>query len=265
MAGDQSTNEQNYTFYIEEPPINSYVETFFAQYASISSSALREHLISIRERAWKKFNYPCLGRWAFLQFAIRQSPIYQEIVDQCRNEDATVIDFGCCLGQDVRQLIFDGVPLDRIRAYELDSFFIEQGYQLFGDRNRLEEKNTIRQGDIFDDQFLDEIHPCSYLYVGSFIHLFDSQTQKEVCRRLTRICQGAITGRQVGATIPVERARNIGTQEGKMMCHSPASFTQMWEEVTNGEWKVEYAQLNHLDNGERLRQMLFFVVRKQNQ
>ncbi len=44
-----------------------------------------------------------------------------------------MIDFGCCLGQDVRQLIYDGVSIDQIRGYELDPFFIEQGYQLFQD------------------------------------------------------------------------------------------------------------------------------------
>ncbi|CAF1183107.1 unnamed protein product [Adineta steineri] len=83
--------------YIDEPPINVNVETFFANYTSIPALMLRDHLTAVRERAWKNFNFPCLGRWSFLEFAIQQSPIYEEILEKCKNEDATVIDFGCCL------------------------------------------------------------------------------------------------------------------------------------------------------------------------
>jgi hypothetical protein len=36
----------------------------------------------------------------------------------------------------------------------------------------------------------------------------------------------------------------------------------MWNEVTNGTWKVESATLNRIDNSQNIRQMLYFVVRK---
>jgi hypothetical protein len=168
MSSSESV-EQTFISYIDEPPINSSIETFFANYASIPASELREHLITIRERAWKKCNYPCLGRWTFLEFSIQRSSIYQEILDKCKNEGATVIDFGCCLGQDVRQLIYDGVPIEQIRGYELDPFFIEQGYQLFQDGEIMKEKKIFSSNDIFDDQFLEKVEPADYVYVGSFI------------------------------------------------------------------------------------------------
>jgi hypothetical protein len=108
MSSSEST-EKTFIRYVDEPPINTSTENFFAKYASIPPSALRNHLITTRERAWKNFNYTCLGRWTFLDFSIQRSPIYKEIIEKCKNEGATVIDFGCCLGQDVRQLVYDGV------------------------------------------------------------------------------------------------------------------------------------------------------------
>jgi len=254
--------EKPFKFYIEEPPINQYIERFFEKYASILPSQLREHLINTRERAWNNFNYPCLGRWGFLDFFIQRTPIYKEIVDKCKNEDSTIIDFGCCLGQDVRQLIYDGVPPEQIRGYELDPFFIEQGYELFRDGEIMKKKNIFNSNDIFDDQFLEKVKPADYVYVGSFIHLFDAEKQKDVCRRLTHLSKNAITGRQVGSLVPEERSHRMESTERKMMWHSPESFSQMWNEVTNGKWKVESVTLNKMNNGEQIRQLLYFVVRK---
>ncbi|CAF3854972.1 unnamed protein product, partial [Rotaria sp. Silwood1] len=191
--------------YIEEPPITNDIETFFTNYASIPASALREHLITIRERVWQKCNYPCLGQWRFLHFSIKQNPIYAEILEKCKNEGATVIDFGCCLGQDVRQLVYDGVPIDQVRGYDLDPFFIEQGYELFRDGKIMKEKKVFGSGDIFDNQFLESIEPADYLYVDLFIHLFDAETQRDVCRRLARLAKRAIAGRQSGAKVAGER------------------------------------------------------------
>jgi hypothetical protein len=261
-----STNEpvDKSTFYADEPPINADIETFFADYASIPASALRDHLITVRNRAWQQYNYPCLGRWRFLHFSIRRSPIYKEILEKCKNEGATVIDFGCCLGQDVRQLVYDGVPLGQIRGYDLDPFFIEQGYELFRDGSLMKDKKVFASGDIFDDQFLNGVEPADYLYVGSFIHLFDAEAQRNVCRRLTRLAKRAIAGRQSGALVPGEHPRSASVTGGKMMRHSPESFAQMWNDVTNGEWQVENATLQTADDKKTSQQTLTFVVRKRD-
>jgi hypothetical protein len=255
----------NFLFYIDEPPINTYIETFFTNYASIPVSALRNHLLTIRERAWQKCNYLCLGRWSFLHFSIQQNLIYKEILEKCKKEGAMVIDFGCCLGQDVRQLIYDGVPLDQIRGYDLDLFFIEQGYELFRDGELMKEKNIFTSGDIFDDQFLEMIEPADYLHVGSFIHLFDCETERVVCQRLTRLSKHTIIGRQVGALVPTEYSRALAHKEGKMIRHSPESFARMWDEVTDGNWQVERATLQTMDGMKDLRHMLNFVVRKRRE
>ena len=181
--------EKPFQMYIEEPPMNESIEQFFNEYSSIPSSSLRHHLMVVRDRAWNQFNYPCLGRWGFLDFSIQRSPIYNEIIHKCTNEGLTIIDFGCCLGQDVRKLIFSGVPIKQIRGYELDPFFIEQGYQLFLDEDSMKKNGVFHSNDIFDDHFLENVESSDYLHVASFIHLFDFQTQKDVCHRLTRLAK----------------------------------------------------------------------------
>ncbi|CAF1464358.1 unnamed protein product [Adineta ricciae] len=259
----EESKEKPWNFYKEEPPIDTNIERFFLTYASISPSKLREHLFTVRQCAWQRYNYPCLGLWTFLDFSICRNPIYKEILSRCKNENATVIDFGCCLGQDVRQLVSDGVSLDQIRGFDIDPFFIQQGYELFCDEKQMKEKQVFRSGDIFDEQFLETIQPADYVHVGSFIHLFDLEKQKEVCRRLTRLCKCAILGRQVGSTVPGEYSRRGVCDGSKMMRHSPESFAQMWNEVTDGVWQVESAQLEerHLMNDV---QRLIFVVRKKS-
>ena len=261
MSTNESVDEK-LSFYIDEPPINTDIEKFFANYASIPASALHDHLITVRENAWQQYNYPCLGGWRFLDFSIKLSPIYKEIVDKCKHEGATVIDFGCCLGQDVRQLVYDGVPVEQIRGFDLDPFFIEQGYELFRDGKLMKEKKIFATGDIFDEQFLNGIEPADYVYVGSFIHLFDAETQQDVCRRLTRLAKRVIAGRQAGALVAGEHTRSSGPPGSKMMRHSPDSFATMWNDVTGGEWQVESATLQATKNMERARQELTFVVRK---
>ncbi|CAF0879715.1 unnamed protein product, partial [Didymodactylos carnosus] len=174
-----------------------------------------------------------------------------------------VIDFGCCLGQDVRQLVYDGVPIDQIRGYDLEPFFIEQGYELFRDGEVMKEKKIFAPGDIFDNQFLNEIEPAYYLYVGSFIHLFDAETQRDVCRRLTKLAKRVIAGRQSGASIAREHPKLTSLTGGKAIQHSPESFTRMWDDVTDGEWQVESATLETIEDVKGSDKGLIFVVRKQ--
>lgn len=263
MSSTQSIEETSVR-YIEEPPINSYTEAFFSNYAGIPPSELRNHLIYNRERAWNKFKYPCLGRWAFLDFSIRHSPIYREIIEKCKNQGATIIDFGCCLGQDVRQVIYDGVSIEQVRGYELDPFFIEQGYQLFHDEQLMKEKNVFSAGDIFDVQFLETVQPADYLYIGLFLHLFDQQTQKDVCRRLSRLCKSTIFGQQAGSSVAMERPSPPGYPSEKRMCHSMESFAHMWDEATDGMWQVETTTLQGIHRNKYVQEMLTFVVRKKD-
>ena len=134
---------------------------------------------------------------------------------------------------------------------------------MFRDGELMKEKKIFTSGDIFDNQFLDGIEPTDYVYASSLIHLFDAETQRDVCRRLSRIAKRAIAGRQVGALVAEERpGLERGLTDAKMMWHSPESFTRMWNDATNGEWQVESATFKMMDDMKLSHEGFVFVVRK---
>ena len=63
--------------------------------------------------------------------------------------DATLIDFACCFGHDIRLWISDGVPIQQLRGYDIDSRFIEQGYQLFRDEKLMKDNHFFQSALIF--------------------------------------------------------------------------------------------------------------------
>ncbi len=133
---------------------------------------------------------------------------------------------------------------------------------MFRDGELMKEKKIFASGDIFDNQFLDGIEPTDYVYASSLIHLFNAETQRDICRRLTRIAKRAIVGRQVGVLVTTEYPGLEGLTDAKMMLHSPESFAHMWNDVTNGKWQVESITLKMMDDMKLSYQGLTFVVRK---
>jgi len=91
---------------------------------------------------------------------------------------------------------------------------------------------------------LTELQGCvSVIYASSFFHLFSEEKQFEACKRLAALLDprpGSIIFGSHGAT-PVKGQRpEVFT---KTFCHSPESWTQMWEEqiFEKGQVKVSTA------------------------
>jgi len=115
-------------------------------------------------------------------------------------------------------------------------------------------------GDVFDDAHLSPTAPVpsgpppsvasvgtltelrghiSVIHASSLFHLFDEEKQFELGRRLA-----ALLDPRPGSTIfgshgamPVKGPRQGGSP--KMFCHSPESWTQMWEEQIFEKGKVK--------------------------
>ncbi|CAI7585794.1 unnamed protein product [Penicillium glandicola] len=79
----------------------------FLQYTDLKSEdEVKDHIYKIRNKAWQIHPYPCIGLFRFLNFNISLSPIYAQVVDRVR-EGQTLLDLGCCFGQDLRKIAFD--------------------------------------------------------------------------------------------------------------------------------------------------------------
>lgn len=187
-----------------------------------------------RDKAWKLFQYPCIGKYTFLDFSISQAGEYADVLQRVKHGDQ-LLDLGCCFGQDVRKIVYDGAPAQNITAAELEQGFIDMGYELFKDRHTLGSRFVV--GDFFtmDDT---KLQPGLFdiVHSASFYHLFNWDEQVGVIAKTVRLLKqtpgSMIFGRQYG----VEKARDLkhaSTRSGSVWQHNAESFRKLVEEVEN--------------------------------
>lgn len=189
--------------------------------------------------------YPCIGMFFFLDLGISQLPLYPTVLQRLKNNEK-ILDLGCCFGQDVRKLVYDGAPAENVNGGELHGGFIDVGYKLFRDKHKL--KSNFFQADVFDatNEQLQALNgKMNIIYTGSFFHLWNWSDQVTVACRLVDLMlaeKGSIIlGRQAGNIHPGEIPHRIN-KEGTMYQHDPSSWKKMWEEVgerTGTSWRVE--------------------------
>lgn len=161
---------------------------------------------------------------------------------------ARFLDLGCCVGQEIRKLVFDGAPSDRIYGADLYQGFLDTGYDLFRDRDTL--KSTFLQADVFDPQSgLSTIEgEMEIVFTGLFLHLFNWEQQKQIAIRIIKILAprpgSLLVGSQAGSVEPGEKElRGPFVSDGRThFLHDPESFEKLWREAageTNTVWRVE--------------------------
>lgn len=208
---------------------------------------------SQRDKAWEIHPYPCLGQFRFLDLSVTLSPHYPTILSRLKNNHETYLDLGCCFGQDIRKLVYDGVPSTQTYGCDLRTDFLDYGFDLFRDRDTL--KTKFFQADVFDpNSDLNQLDgKVDILYAGSFLHLFPYSQQVEVCVRITELLadkEGSVVlGRQVGNSEakPFESVTNPGQM---ILRHNAETFKKMWQEVENltgTRWRVDVELLKRDD------------------
>ncbi|KAF2122769.1 hypothetical protein BDV96DRAFT_639336 [Lophiotrema nucula] len=227
----------------------------FEGYSKIPSDEVVSHIKTSRDKAFKTYPYPCLGGWGFLELSITQSKYYQDILQRIKDGDP-YLDVGCCVGQDIRKLVFDGAPSQNTYGSDLEQSFIDIGYELFLDKATL--KTTFIAADILSpDSDLKQLYgKIDVIHVAAFLHLFNWDNSVKACKQLAAILKAKpgsmVLGRQVGHVESGEKARLIDLSRSRYR-HTAESFEKMWKQVgeeTGTEWKVE-AQLEDEDLGEK--------------
>jgi len=216
----------------------------------------------------------------FLDLSLKSTDVYPEVLSRLKAGES-FLDLGCCFGQELRQLVYDGVPSENLYGSDLRSEFIQLGYQLFGDKDTI--KATFIPSDIFDNSSELQKQLASKLdiiYTGSFFHLFDLEEQYRVARQVIKLIRakpgGIIIGRQVG-NIESGTYNSPGyIGERNRFRHNEQSWKEFWEKIgkeTGTKWEVK-AVLDNLwmkkgpegmlseNRGERGARRLRFIVKR---
>ena len=185
----------------------------------------------------------------FLDLSLVKMPIYPEVLSRVQN-GAKFLDLGCCLGQEIRQLVLDGAPSTNTYGSDLYPGFFTVGYDLFSD-NSDTLHTTFIAADIFDES--SELvrtlaGKMDIIYTGAFFHLFNLGEQEKVAERVIQLLtleKGTmVIGRQTGSDEPGEffRAGDKEKNGRSHYRHSPQTWTDLWDRVgqkTGTKWEVQ--------------------------
>jgi len=213
-------------------------------YSHIPPDEIDAHVIAVREKAYKVFNYGCIGRWRFLDLYITEAPEYPDVITRLK-DGVKLLDLGCCFGHILRQLAFDGAPADNLTGADLRPEFIELGYELFRDKDTFGAHFVT--GDILNptDTGLATLDgKFDIVHTASFFHLFGWDDQVKIGERLVRFfkpgAKALVLGRQSARWEPLSVEAWRKTDEKKYH-HNVASLQQLWDvigEKTGTKWRV---------------------------
>lgn len=221
--------------------------------------------------------YPCIGNYRFLNLTLINHPLYESIVSKLKSDSSsTYLDIGCCFGQDLRQLVLDGVPSSQLVGIDIEGPLLDLGYELFLDQKTLDSRFAVV--DVFNaaqnaswtslvKTGADVVH-CS-----AFFHLFPLQQQIDAAKIIAQMVKkgGVIVGRQSGSVKPAEvPAVKAGTTSFR---HDLSTLSNMWRIVgvkTGTKWNVEgtldevglQTRINNSVEDENSRRLLFTVRRE---
>ncbi|KAM7214896.1 hypothetical protein V8F06_009722 [Rhypophila decipiens] len=231
-----------------ESSLNDSARRLLRHYSHIPDDLVNHHVEQIRREAFQVAPYPCIGMFQFLDLSLESmTEVYPAILDRVKRGDK-FLDLGCCLGQEIRQLVLDGAPSANTYGSDLYGGFFDVGYRLFNDsRDSLD--TTFIAADIFDDKscLVTELTgKLDIIYTGAFFHLFTLSEQEKVAAQVVRLLTpkpgSLIVGRQSGGEEAGENARKGAPGSAGPFTHNVKSWTELWERMgkaTGTRWSVE--------------------------
>ncbi|KAF4974465.1 hypothetical protein FZEAL_8636 [Fusarium zealandicum] len=225
-------------------------------YGGIPTDGVDDHVSAMRDKIWQVFPYPCVGELGFLDLNLAEREAYPQIIARLRaSPEARHLDIGCCVGQDIRKLVHDGVPSDQIVGVELERGYTELGYELFNDRATL--KTRFVNADMLDTEnkelkalngTFDTIH------IGLVLQLFNLEEQMQfLTNTIAKLKPSG--GLIVGHTLAHQEGIEVpGAFNKPNMRHNWETWIGMWDEIESRvgrEIKMKGCIDGHVGFGER--------------
>ncbi|CRG87380.1 hypothetical protein PISL3812_04397 [Talaromyces islandicus] len=202
LAPDHPVRSRKLPWFTEFAPdkLTPYARQLFEEYSGIPPEDVESHILQVRDLAWDICPWPCIGEFWFVSFGLRRHNHYGRLVSFLKStpestDDSklppTFLDLGTCVGQDVRALLYDGVPISRLYGSDILPGFEGAGHALFKDANRFTPEHFI-VGDIFDTN--PETSPLaktagtwSVVNIIMFLHLFNLDESEIVCTNILKL------------------------------------------------------------------------------
>lgn len=246
------------------------VRAVLEDYSGIPQDEVLNHVVKIRDEAWKIYPYPCIGQFRFVEPCFTHlSKEFDETVRRLRNGEK-FLDMACCFGHAVRELVHGGAPAENIYGCDLQHDFIELGYKLFQDRGKLPSK--FFTADIFDPSsaLVEYEGYFNIVHAAKFFHLWGYETQLVVSKALVKLLRpepgSMITGSQIGSIEAMEDQSPVGT----MFRHNVESFKEMWEKIGKElgiqftvNAKLTELPIEHFRFQPGQTRMIWFVIRRE--
>lgn len=151
-----------------------------------------------------------------------------------------LLDLGCCFAQDLRKLVHDGAPAANLWGADLEPEFLDLGYNLFFDRDRL--GGSFLTADIFEEGCLWSLREkIDIIHIGLFLHLWDWDLQLRACEAIVGILKQEKGVRVLGQQMATIEPGPVKNGQKTLYKHDDKSFKKLWEEVgekTGTKWMV---------------------------
>ena len=235
-------------------------------YSGLPEAKQVEHVTTLRDQALTAHPYPCLGRFRFLDLDLSKHPLYDTVLlpllkaPTKSGVEALFLDFGTCLGQDIRQLVSDGVSPARLFGSDIEPAFIDLGYELFKDENKFSRSHFLVSADAFDDSPSNPLTQLdgkvTVLHISAVFHLFGLDKQRPLAQRCLKLLNKTVgrclvLGAQTANVVAGDYKRVTGRSRWR---HNAESWREMWEEAAkvHGGCKVTVESVLH-DGAEALK------------
>lgn len=142
-----------------------------------------------------------------------------------------------------------GISSSQIYGFDLEQSFIEMGYDLFQDRDKLHahfvsgdvlaEPGTAGSGNL--DMLSEKM---DIVFASSFLHFWDWDDMLLAAIRLVSFIKNktgsTVVGRQMGSL--KAGSYSIPNVEGRVYCHDVESMKTLWDQIgvrTESKWRVD--------------------------
>ncbi|KAJ6095478.1 hypothetical protein N7486_006224 [Penicillium sp. IBT 16267x] len=221
--------------------LDGKTKDFMVEYAKVDPRRLEDHIKHVAKKAWEIEDYPCFQKFMFLHFDLYRSQSYQYVLDQVKAGNL-FLDLGCGLGQDMRRLVFDGAPSEKLIGLELRQSFVDLGYELFQDRSSLK-SHFLFQSFFEDTPEINRIaKTVKVINSGYFMHMWDCAKQVEIAKRMIHLLSSAkgsiITGVHFGSR---SSGKWKSAKNKEMFLHNSDTLNELWQQCardTATSWDV---------------------------